>query len=295
METKKLTTLDSSESVERVVEVIKRDGGVIISNFISDQALQALKAELDLYLNETPYGEDAYFAGAQTRRVARLIARSDAAVSIALHPLFIESAQKILQTPTHVWSGSERIEVAPNIQLSFTQAIQICPGQGLQPLHRDDATSLWRHPQYGREARLQMMLAVSDFTEENGATRVIPGSHTWDDERMPTQEETVPAEMSAGSALFWIGSVYHGGGANNSDRPRTGLSMAYDLAFLRSEENHLLSIPIERVRELPEEMQQLLGWSASRTFLGWVEINGQMRDPRELLGMPSFKEVGKGF
>ena len=295
MKTKKLTTLDSSEPVERVVEVIKRDGGVIIANFVSSQTLEAFRGELDQYLNETPYGEDAYFAGHQTRRVARLIARSDTAVSIALHPLFIETARKILQTPAPVWSGSERVEVAPNIQLSFTQAIQICPGQGLQPLHRDDATSLWRHPQYGREARLQMMLAVSDFTEENGATRVIPGSPTWDDRRMPTQEETVPAEMAAGSALFWIGSVYHGGGANKSEQPRTGVSMAYDLAFLRSEENHLLSIPLERVRQLPEEMQQLLGWSVSKTFLGWVEVDGQMCDPRDLLGMPSFTEVGKGF
>ncbi|MHB9798710.1 phytanoyl-CoA dioxygenase family protein [Pseudomonas sp. MT3] len=295
MDTEKLTTLDRSEPVERVVEVIKRDGGVIISNFISGHDLEALRGELDSYLNETPYGEDAYFAGTQTRRVARLIARSDAAVSVALNPLFIESAKRILQTPTHVWSGSERVEVAPNIQLSFTQAIQICPGQGLQPLHRDDATSLWRHPQYGREARLQIMLAISDFTEENGATRVIPGSHTWDDERMPTQEETVPAEMAAGSALLWMGSVYHGGGANKSDHPRTGLSMAYDLAFLRSEENHLLSIPIDRVRQLPEELQRLLGWGASQTLLGWVEIDGQMREPRDLLDMPSFTEVGKGF
>jgi ectoine hydroxylase-related dioxygenase (phytanoyl-CoA dioxygenase family) len=277
------------------VEVIKRDGGVIISDFLSAQKLAAFRAELDGYLNTTSFGEDAYFAGTQTRRVARLIARSDIAVEVALNPLFVESAQQILQTPTHVWSGENRVEVAPNIQLSFTQAIQICPGQGLQPLHRDDATSLWRHPQYGREARLQIMLAISDFTEENGATRVIPGSHQWDDERMPTQEETVPAEMAAGSALLWLGSLYHGGGANKSDLPRTGVSMSYDLAFLRSEENHLVSIPIERVRELPEDMQRMLGWGASETLLGWVEIDGQMREPRELLDMPAFSEVGKGF
>jgi ectoine hydroxylase-related dioxygenase (phytanoyl-CoA dioxygenase family) len=295
MDTKKLTTVDSSESVERVVEVIKRDGGVIISNFVSGQTLEALKEELGGYLNETPYGEDAYFAGNQTRRIARIIARSDSAVDVALNPLFLESARKLLQTPSHVWVGSNRLEVEPDIQLSITQAIQIAPGQGLQPLHRDDATSLWRHPEYGREARLQIMLALSDFTEENGATRVIPGSHQWDDERMPTQEETVPAEMLAGSALLWLGSVYHGGGANHSDHPRTGLTMAYDLSFLRLEENHFLSIPIERVRELPEEMQRLLGWNASKTFLGWVEIDGQMREPRELLDMPAFTQVGKGF
>lgn len=295
MNAKKLVTLSADDSVERVVEVIKRDGGVIIANFVSEQTLKALREELDSYLNETPYGMDAYFAGAQTRRVARIIGRSDAAVKVALSPLFLESAKAILQTPTHVWVGSDRVEIEPDIQLSITQAIQIGPGQGLQPLHRDDATSLWRHPQYGREARLQMMLAVSDFTEENGATRVIPGSHTWDDERMPTQEETVAAEMPAGSALLWMGSVYHGGGANQSDQPRTGLTMAYDLSFLRLEENHFLSIPLERVRQLPEEMQRLLGWSASRTLLGWVEIDGQMRDPHDLLGMASFTEVGKGF
>ncbi|AMK31170.1 phytanoyl-CoA dioxygenase family protein [Pseudomonas mosselii] len=295
MDTRKLSTLGSDASVEQVVEIIRRDGGVIISDLVSPATLNALRDELDSYLNVTPCGVDPYFAGTQTRRVARIIGRSDTAVEVAMNPLFLGVAKQILQTPTHVWVGSDRIEMAPDIQLSITQAIQIGPGQGLQPLHRDDATSLWRHPQFGREARLQMMLAISDFTEENGATRVIPGSHLWDDERMPTQEETVAAQMPAGSALLWMGSVYHGGGANTSAAPRTGLTMAYDLAFLRLEENHFLSIPIERVRQLPAEMQRLLGWSASSTLLGWVEIDGQMRDPQELLNMPAFSEPGKGF
>ena len=295
MDTRTLSTLGSDASVEQVVEIIRRDGGVIISDLLSPATLNALRDELDSYLNVTPCGVDPYFAGTQTRRVARIIGRSDTAVEVAMNPLFLGVARQILQTPTHVWVGSDRIEMAPDIQLSITQAIQIGPGQGLQPLHRDDATSLWRHPQYGREARLQMMLAISDFTEENGATRVIPGSHLWDDERMPTQEETVAAQMPAGSALLWMGSVYHGGGANTSAAPRTGLTMAYDLAFLRLEENHFLSIPIERVRQLPAEMQRLLGWSASSTLLGWVEIDGQMRDPQELLNMPAFSEPGKGF
>ncbi|MFD2641733.1 phytanoyl-CoA dioxygenase family protein [Pseudomonas japonica] len=295
MNTQKLSTVSRDTPVEQVVEIIRRDGAVVIADFVSQETLSTLTEELDRYLNVTPCGVDPYFAGTQTRRVARIIGRSDTAVDVALDPLFLESARQILQTPTHVWVGSERVEVAPDIQLSITQAIQIGPGQGLQPLHRDDATSLWRHPQYGREARLQMMLAVSDFTEENGATRVIPGSHQWDDERMPTQEETIPAEMKAGSALLWMGSVYHGGGANTSAAPRTGLTMAYDLAFLRLEENHYLSLPIERVRQLPAQMQRLLGWSSSSTLLGWVEIDGQMRDPQALLDMPSFTEPGKDF
>lgn len=295
MDTGKLSTVSSDASIEHVVDMIRRDGGVIISDFLSAPTLQSLAEELEPYLNATPCGADPYFAGAQTRRVGRIIARSDTAVEVALNPLFIESARQILQTPTHVWVGTDRVAIEPDIQLSITQAIQIGPGQGRQPLHRDDATSLWRHPQYGREARLQIMLAISDFTEENGATRVIPGSHQWNDDRMPTQEETVAAEMKAGSALLWLGSVYHGGGSNKSPYPRTGLTMAYDLAFLRLEENHFLSIPLERVRQLPSQMQRLLGWSASSTLLGWVEIDGQMRDPQELLGMATFQEPGKGF
>lgn len=295
MQARKLSTVSCDAPIEQVVEIIKRDGAVVISNFVSGETLKSLAEELEPYLSATPCGVDPYFAGTQTRRVARIIGRSDTAVEVALNPLFLGAARKILQVPAHVWVGEDRIEVEPDIQLSITQAIQIGPGQGRQPLHRDDTTSLWRHPQYGREARLQMMLALSDFTEENGATRVIPGSHEWDDERMPTQDETIAAEMPAGSALLWMGSVYHGGGANTSSAPRTGLTMAYDLAFLRLEENHFLSIPIERLRQLPAEMQRLLGWSCSSTLLGWVEVDGQMRDPQELLAMPSFAGAGKGF
>ncbi|WP_274008958.1 phytanoyl-CoA dioxygenase family protein, partial [Escherichia coli] len=76
----------------------------------------------------------------------------------------------------------------PDIQVGVTQAIQIHPGQGVQPLHRDDSVWLWRHPGYNREARVQIMIAITDFSEENGGTLVIPGSHKWDDERMPKQE-----------------------------------------------------------------------------------------------------------
>lgn len=149
MDTRTLSTLGSDASVEQVVEIIRRDGGVIISDLVSPATLNALRDELDSYLNVTPCGVDPYFAGTQTRRVARIIGRSDTAVEVAMNPLFLGVARQILQTPTHVWVGSDRIEMAPDIQLSITQAIQIGPGQGLQPLHRDDATSLWRHPSTG--------------------------------------------------------------------------------------------------------------------------------------------------
>jgi ectoine hydroxylase-related dioxygenase (phytanoyl-CoA dioxygenase family) len=285
--------LPASAKIDEVCAVLKEDGGVIIQNFVSPELLVALREELLPLLEKTPKGKDAYFAGTQTRRVSRLFARTKHVAEVALNPVFLESARAIIGKPIKVWSGEQQHEIVPDVQVGVTQAIQIHPGQGQQPLHRDDTVWLWRHPQFGREARVQIMVAISEFTAENGATMVIPGSHKWDDERMPRQEEAVPAEMAAGDALIFIGSTYHGGGKNQSDGPRTGLTMSYDLAILRQEENHFLSIPIEKIRTYPPELQSLLGWSVSATYLGFVERDGVMVNPQDLLQMDSFVEVGK--
>lgn len=289
MEKIDLTRLPASSSVDDVVSVIERDGGVIIENYLDSAALADLKADLDRVLNETPGGDEDFFVGTNTRRAGRIFARTSKAVDVALHPLYLGAARALLQRPINVWYSQSRNTVTPDIQLGMTQAIQIGAGQGQQPLHRDDTVFMWRHPQYGREARLQIMLAVTDFTAENGGTRVIPGSHLWDDERMPLEEEAMNTVMPAGSALLFLGSVYHGGGQNVTDVARTGLTMSYDLHFLRQEENQYLSIPLETVRELPEEMQKLLGWATGEGFMGWVEVDGKMQDPMVLLERADFR------
>lgn len=278
-----ITTVSSTESIENVVAVIERDGGVIVEDFLSEPVLQGLANDLEKILNATPYGEDEKFAGKKTRRAANLFARTSRAVDIALNPVFKGAAEAILRKPASFWIGEERVTMTPEVRIGVTQAIQIAPGQGAQPLHRDDGVFFWRHPQYGREARVQVMVAVNDFTAENGGTLVIPGSHKWDDERRPLVSEAIPAVMNAGSALIWIGSLYHAGGENVTGKARTGVTMAYDLANVRQEENMYLSIPQAKVKELPDEIQRLLGWSAGANLMGWVEIDGQMVDPHVLL------------
>lgn len=108
MQARKLSTVSCDAPIEQVVEIIKRDGAVVISNFVSGETLKSLAEELEPYLSATPCGVDPYFAGTQTRRVARIIGRSDTAVEVALNPLFLGAARKILQVPAHVWVG--RIE-----------------------------------------------------------------------------------------------------------------------------------------------------------------------------------------
>lgn len=287
-----LVKLSKDTQIDEIVSIIKRDGGVIIENFLNDEMTHDIYQTLSQQLELVPDGEDEYFAGTKTRRMSRLFARLPQMPLVAMNPVFLDTAKSILQTPLQAWSGENRIELYPDIQVGVTQAIQIWPGQKAQPLHRDDTVWMWQHPDYGREARVQIMFAVTDFTEENGATRVIPASHLWDDLRVPKEDETVAAEMKAGDALIWIGSTYHGGGANVSHAPRIGLTMSYDLGFLRQEENHYLSLSTETIKSFPDELRGLLGWNMSTTFVGFVEHEGKMMSPIDMLNVQEFKTTG---
>jgi ectoine hydroxylase-related dioxygenase (phytanoyl-CoA dioxygenase family) len=110
---------------------------------------------------------------------------------------------------------------------------------------------------------------MQDFTEENGATRVVPGSHLWTDDRKPTQADTVPAEMERGSVLLYTGSLFHGGGANHSDRTRTAVNIDYCLGWLRQEENQYLSCPPQIARTFDEALQKMLGYDLGSYALGY--------------------------
>ena len=278
-----VVAVPNTSNADEIVAIMMRDGGVIIEDFLTREVLNSLRTELFPILDATPHAVDDDFLGKKTRRLSRLFARSPTMAEVATNPLYYDAARAILCKPVHVWLGADRTEMVPELRIGMAQAIQIWPGETAQPLHRDDNVFLWRHPTNGREARVQIMIAITDFTPENGGTLVVPGSHLWDDERMPENHEAVPTEMKAGSALIFLGSTYHAGGANQSDAPRTGLTMALDAAHLRQEENMYLTLSPEVVASYPEPMQRLLGWSAGRNFMGWIEADGQLRDPIELV------------
>lgn len=258
------------------VEVLERDGAAVVEDFVTPDVLAGLWADLGPGLEATAYGDD-WYNGTRTRRLSSLFARTRRLTPVVLQPLYLGAARAVMQRPVPVWVGRSRVELTPSIQISGTQVIQIHPGQGRQPLHRDDALHLRRHP--GPTSRVQLMLAMSEFTAENGGTQVITGSHHWDDERAPLPSEAVPTEMAAGSALVWLGGVYHGGGRNDSAAPRTGLTIALDLGNLRQEENQYLAVPREAVLDHPEEVRRLLGYDRCPPGLGWLE----MADPYDAL------------
>jgi ectoine hydroxylase-related dioxygenase (phytanoyl-CoA dioxygenase family) len=277
-----LTTLEPTASVEEAVAVIERDGGVIIKDFFDSATIAELRADIDAAMASTPWGQDD-FSGHRTKRLYGIFQHTKHAATAVRHPHYAGIAAHFLTIPQTLHAGEYAFELAPTYGVGVSSIIDIHPGEGAQPLHRDDAVWQWRHPEGYRQARVQIMVAVTDFTAENGGTMVVPGSHLWGDDRGPKIEEAIPTEMTSGSALIWVGGTYHGGGTNTSDSNRIGLTIGLDLGFLRQEENAFLTYPVEVVKGFDEDIQQLLGWSVCPPGTGFVEHQGAMADPIFLL------------
>jgi ectoine hydroxylase-related dioxygenase (phytanoyl-CoA dioxygenase family) len=143
------------------------------------------------------------------------------------------------------------------------------PGETAQVLHRDAFYYPFRSP--GPVTVQNSIWAVSDFTAENGATRIVPGSHLWEEARQPRAAEIVPAAMPAGSVLIYLNGLIHGGGANETDRPRTGIGLNLSLGWLRQQENQYLTLPPAIAKSLPEQLQRLIGYDFGAPFLGAVD------------------------
>jgi ectoine hydroxylase-related dioxygenase (phytanoyl-CoA dioxygenase family) len=277
-----LTTLESTASVEEAIAIVERDGGVIIKDFFDSATVEELHKEIDVAMAATPWGQDD-FSGHRTKRLYGIFQHTKHAATAVRHPHYAGLAKHFLEVPKPVYVGEDLIELTPTYQVGVTSIIDIHPGEGAQPLHRDDTVWQWTHPEGYRQARVQIMVAVTDFSADNGGTMVVPGSHKWDDNRGPRVDEAVPTEMSSGSALIWVGGTFHGGGTNTSDSNRIGLTIGLDLGYLRQEENAYLTYPTEVVKTFDEDIQQLLGWSTCPPGTGFVDYQGTMADPIFLL------------
>ena len=257
-----------------VAEIVKEEGAVVVDGVASTDLMDRIEAELRPYLDATPFGPDE-FTGSLTRRTGSLIARSPSARQLVMHPLALGTTSEVLAHAT-------------NFQLHLTQAIAIGPGQQAQAIHKDRwAFDFFPFP-IGYEVQCNTIWALTEFTESNGATRIVLGSSTADDTQPFTQDDTEPAEMERGSVLFYSGSVNHGGGANRSDQVRIGLNITYNLAWLRQEENQYLATPSEIAQTLPVELLRLMGYDRGAYALGYID---DLRDPIEAV-LPGYGDVG---
>ena len=242
-----------SESLDwkKVWNAFDRDGGLIVEHFLSDDLLERLRHEVAPLISKkspgsTTEGLWTEFHGEQTKRITGLPAVS---------PAWVE----LLQDAAYRSMG-DRYLGANEYWLNTGQLICIGPDETPQMLHRDELN--WPRAMREEEITVTAIFALTDFTEENGATVIAPGSNHWEGALPKVPEGTTcQATMPAGSALLYSGKVIHGGGANTThDEWRVGLHAGFCCGWLRAEENYQLTVPLDVAKTLPKDVQYLLGF-----------------------------------
>ena len=265
--------LPADAPCEKMHEILERDGCVVVDHVLDRSTLDQLRRELRPHLEAASKGVDD-FDGLETKRIGTLIARSPTSRDVIMHPTVLEMAGRTLSHAT-------------NFQLHVTEITSVGPGSKPQPIHRDQwAFDMFPFPP-GFTASFATIWALTDFRADNGATRVVPGSHKLENNLRFSQEDTEPAEMDAGSVLLYTGALYHGGGGNHTDAERDGLIIHYTLGWLRQEENQYLCVPMDVLKELPEDLLRLMGYSHGAYSLGFIDGG---RDPIAAV-RPEFERI----
>ena len=254
----------SDAEIERRVAEIDDQGYTLLEGVIDPELIVALRdtvtrliAELDI-----PFGENT-FLGHNTRRIFNLLPRDPIFAQVPLHATVLPLIDRVL--------GGQCL-------LSSLTAIEMNPGQRPQPFHADDGSITLPRPHIALECI--GIWALTDFTNANGGTRIVPGSHKWDRAPVPGEQvDYVTVEMPAGSVVVYHGSLWHGGGATDTDEHRMGIVVNHCAGFMRQEENQLLAIPRDVAVEFPRRLQELIGYGVFRGLIGHVE----KQDPGVLL------------
>ena len=280
---------DRASDPDAIGVAIERDGVVIVEGLLPPNVVERVNVEVEAAIAEADPDEELFnpilqaFHGPHTKQVTGLPGISPTfAAEVMCDPLLLALCDRVL------------LPSCARYQLNLGHLLQRGPGAEEQWLHRDEA--VWSDlPQPHPDVQLASVIGFVDFTRENGATRVVPGSHRWDDrwllpaEQMtqvpPVAEQIAYAEMPAGSAVVYTGGTIHAGGANSTDVPRRGAHLSYCLGWLRTEENNVLSVPPRVAATLPRKAQELLGYGIHDSiprgggYLGMVRL----QDPVDLL------------
>ena len=237
------------------LERFQRDGFVILEGALSRDDLAALTRALAPYEQDRPMGRNA-FEGQKSQRVYSLAGKGEVFQQLVEHPRVMAIVDRVLMK---------------NFLLSTVQSIRLHPGEVEQAWHTDDAFYFMPRP-HPLTLAVSVIWAIEDFTEDNGATEVIPGSHQWGHEHPEERDYDVTAAvMPAGSAIVFDGALWHRGGANRSQATRLAISPQYCQPWLRPQESQLLIVPPDAARMCSDRMRAMLGYSIHPPFIGQVD------------------------
>ena len=279
-----IPTFGNTASVSEVVAALRSSGAAIVTNAASSDLMQIVATELRSGFDECALEEQSAFDGVRTNRFNQVLRASPGAAELIEHEWVLAVADEIL------------LPHCANYTVGSMTAIEILPGEDGQALHRDD--TIYPIDLAGMELQIGVMWAINDFTAENGATRVVPGSHrylrSW---HLPSLGEWLPAEMPSGSALFYLGSTWHGGGPNQSQSSRIGLINTYCLGWLRQESNQYFENPPSIASHFSPTLRALLGYAPHGsgddeigTFVG--ECDGWLDTPPRVAWRDERGQVG---
>ncbi|HEY7438269.1 MAG TPA: phytanoyl-CoA dioxygenase family protein [Acidimicrobiia bacterium] len=253
-------TIAVTEHLDRV----RQDGYTIVENAIEPDLIEALAANLralEEYLDVQPSNNS--FEGDKTLRIYNLLGYDPVWQRVPVHPSVLPIIEGVLD---------------PGCLISSLSSITILPGETPQPIHADDQLIPLAKPHVPTVCN--SMWALTDFTEANGATRLVPGTHMASESPNYGQHyDSVAAEMAKGSVLIWHGSLWHGGGANTTDEPRVGIAMNYCAGFIRQQENQQLGLPPELVATFEPRLRELVGYSVYNALIGHINKHS----PEEIL------------
>jgi len=281
-----LKSFERTADIGAIIEALRCDGAVVVNDLAELGLVDTIRTELRPQFDHYGLKSQSDFNGTRTLRCSSsLLSSAPSAVDLVDHDMLVSVADSIL------------LPHCATYQIGSMSAIEILPGESAQALHRDD--SLYPIDNAGMELQIGVMWALDEFTLDNGGTRVVLGSHrflrSW---HLPDLSTWEPAVMPKGSALFYMGSTWHGGGANQSIAPRMGLINTYSLGWLRQESNQYLETPPEVATHFSPRQRALLGYTPHGSgddrignFRGdcpaWVET------PPELAWQDERGQVGK--
>ena len=248
--------LDADDRFDAHVQRIDQDGYTIVENAIDLDLIDALRDDLLRLEKELDVQPAANaFEGVRTTRIYNLLAHGQHFEQIPVHPEILPICERVLD---------------PGLLVSSLSSIAIGPGETPQPIHADDQVIPLPKPHPATVCNT--MWALTDFTEENGATRIIPGTHkAAESPDLSSRYDSIPAVMDRGSVLVWHGSLWHGGGANATEDRRVGIAMNYCAGYLRQQENQQLGLPLDTVRRFSPRLQQLVGFGVYRGLIGHID------------------------